>query len=159
MSCIPVCGGRRASIFDIGERVRHKTRPIAGKVLEIDGKTVYLEASNGVEMQFGLDDLESDTPAPAQVKAAAVAAVQDAKHQVLFEKIPASVAGLAAVRYARDPAARQRGWGSLSPTEKLDWVGRATGLSLAQLATLVRDGKARQIEAHAAVASGKAAGR
>jgi hypothetical protein len=145
--------------FEVGARVRHKTRAITGKVLEIDGKTVYLEADNGVEMQFGLDDLESDTPAPAQVKAAAVAAAQDARHQDLLAKVPESVAGLAAVRYARDPASRQRGWGTLTPTEKLDWVGRATGLSLAQLTTLIRDGKARQIEAHAAVASGKTSGR
>jgi hypothetical protein len=145
--------------FAIGQRVRHKTRAITGTVLEIDGGTVYLEASNGVEMQFGLGDLEPDTPAPAVAARAAADAARDTRHQELLDKIPESVVGQAAVRYARDPAARQRAWATLTAREKLDRIVKTTGLTLAQLAELVRTGKARQIEAHAAVASGKTAGR
>src|SRR5213079_2940777 len=53
--------GRRR-IFAIGQRVRHKTRALKGSVLEVDGGTVYLEAENGVEMQFALGDIEDDGP-------------------------------------------------------------------------------------------------
>lgn len=159
MSCVAIPSDRRAPIFDIGVRVRHKTRAITGKVLEVDGDTVYLEADNGVEMQFALADLEADTPAPAAAARAAAAAAEDTRHQALLDKIPETVVAQAAVRYAREPAARQRGWASLAAREKLDRIGRATGLTLAQLAELVRAGKAHQIAVHAAVASGKTAGR
>lgn len=156
MSCpATVLGGGRSPIFEIGQRVRHKTRALTGSVLEVDGKTVYLEASNGVEMQFTVDDLEVDTPPPAK----AAAAAQDPRHQELLARVPESVVGQAAVRFARDPATVHRGWANVTPLEKLKWVSRATGLSIEQLAELVRTGKARQIEAHASVLTGKAARR
>jgi len=136
--------------------VRHKTRGLKGSVLEIDGETVYLEASNGVEMQFAAGDLENDTPAP---KAAVGAAGPDPKHDALFARVPASVIGLAAVRFARDPMTARRGWDNATASEKLEWVSRATGLSITQLAALINEGKARQIEAHAAVLTGKARSR
>jgi hypothetical protein len=148
-------GARRTPIFEIGQRVRHKTRGLKGSVLEIDGETVYLEASNGVEMQFAAADLENDAPAPA----AAAAAGPNPKHDALFARVPASVIGLAAVRFARDPMTARRGWDNATASEKLEWVSRATGLSIAQLAALINEGKARQIEAHAAVLTGKARSR
>jgi hypothetical protein len=77
----------------------------------------------------------------------------DPKHQALLTRLPESVVGQAAVRYARDPKSQRAGWLNLDPTEKLQWVGRVTGLSLGQLDELSRAGKSRQIEAHAAVAS------
>jgi hypothetical protein len=141
-------------------------------VLEVDGDTVYFEATNGVEMQFGLADLELDAPTPggpaarangmaAAARAAAAGTARpstpppepDPKHQALLTRMPESVVGLAAVRYARDPKTQRAGWTALGPTEKLQWIGRVTGLSLDQLAALANAGKARQIEAHAAVAS------
>jgi hypothetical protein len=147
-------GARRSRIFEIGQRVRHKTRGLKGSVLEVDGGTVYLEASNGVEMQFSAGDLEDDVPAPK-----AAVATPDPKHGALLARVPESVVGLAAVRFARDPATARRGWDTATPSEKLQWVSRATGLSIEQLAALVNAGKARQIEAHAAVLTGKARGR
>jgi hypothetical protein len=152
--------------------VRHKSRALKGKVLEVDGDTVYLEADNGVEMQFALGDLEDDTapPAPAapaarrQTAAARLspatpppaaapppAATSDARDAELLARIPEGVVGLAAVRFARDPASPRHGWADASAHEKLEWIGRATGLTREQLATLVRTGKARQIEVHAAM--------
>ena len=139
-------------------------------MLEVDGDTVYLEADNGVEMQFPLGDLELDSgapsaprpsgdaargaPAAARVAAAPAAPAEpDPKHQALLTRMPESVVGLAAVRYARDPKTQRAGWATLGPTEKLQWIGRVTGLSLSQLDELARTGKTRQIEAHAAVAS------
>jgi hypothetical protein len=139
-------------------------------VLEVDGDTVYLEAANGVEMQFPLGDLEVDAPTAAGKRPAAapmrpgalrpgVAAPAapppepDPKHQALLTRLPESVVGLAAVRYARDPKTQRAGWLNLDPTEKLQWVGRVTGLTIEKLDELSRAGKARQIEAHAAVAS------
>ena len=147
-------GARRPPIFDIGQRVRHKTRGLKGSVLEIDGETVYLEASNGVEMQFDVGDLENDVPAPVTATA-----TLDAKHDALFARLPASVVGMAAVRFARDPATARSGWANLTASEKLKWISRATGLSIDQIAALVNAGKARQIEAHAAVLTGKARSR
>lgn len=142
-------------------------------MLEVDGDTVYFEADNGVEMQFPLGDLEADTgdaaagpaarprgiaprgspAAAATIRAVAPAAEPDPQHQALLTRMPESVVGLAAVRYARDPKTQRAGWGGLGPTEKLQWIGRVTGLSIDQLDALARAGKARQIEAHAAVAS------
>jgi hypothetical protein len=144
-----------------GQRVRHKTRGITGTVLENDGGTVYIEAANGVEMQFAETDLEPDVPTPAaRAATAAAVAAADPKHAELLARIPERVVGLAAVRYARDPMTTRRGgWDDLPAHDKLQWVGRASGLSLEQLATLVRAGKARQIEAHAAVFAGKAKNR
>jgi len=147
-------GARRPPIFDIGQRVRHKTRGLKGSVLEIDGETVYLEASNGVEMQFDAGDLEDDAPVPV-----AATATLNAKHDALFARLPESVVGMAAVRFARDPATARSGWANLTAAEKLKWISRATGLSIDQIAALVNAGKARQIEAHAAVLTGKARSR
>jgi hypothetical protein len=135
--------------------VRHKTRGVKGRVLEVDGRTVYLEASNGVEMQFAADELEVDAPEPVSAPRAA----PDPKHHKLLAQMPESVVGLAAVRFARDPTTRRNGWADVTPLEKLQWVSRVTGLSLEQLAELARTGKARQIEAHAAVATGRRSGR
>ena len=154
MSCPAARDGGRWHIFEIGQRVRHKTRALKGSVLEVDGQTVYLEASNGVEMQFAASELEIDAPAPARVPAAA----PDPEHQKLLTLMPASVVGLAAVHFARDPATQRSGWANITPLEKLQWVSRVTGLSIKQLAELVRAGKARQIEAHTAVATSRRAG-
>lgn len=150
--------------------MRHKTRGVKGRVLEVDGGTVYLEADNGVEMQFAAGDLEADvttaaapaprssargSSAPAAPASSAPASPpsSDAKDAELLARIPESVVGLAAVRYARDPASRRNGWADAGAREKLDWVAKATGLTREQLAQLVRTGKARQIEAHAAVSN------
>ncbi len=132
---------------------------------------VYLEAANGVEMQFQLRDLEVDAPPPAGERPRAVAPMRagalrpgvppapvappepDPKHQALLTRLPESVVGQAAVRYARDPKTQRAGWLNLDPTEKLQWVGRVTGLTIEKLEELSRAGKSRQIEAHAAVAS------
>jgi hypothetical protein len=141
-------------IFEIGDRVRHKTRDVKGSVLEVDGQTVYLEASNGVEMQFAAGELEVDMPVPDKQ-----APAPDPKHQQLLTLVPASVVGLAAVAFARDPATRRNGWADLTALEKLQWIVRVTGLSIEQLAGLARAGKARQIEAHAAVASSRGSRR
>ena len=131
--------------------MRHKTRNVTGNVLEVDGDTVYLEATNGVEMQFAARELELDAPSPAATQAAAVAASADASDAELLARIPESVVGQAAVRFARDPGSRRHGWVDASAREKLDWVAKTTGLTRAQLATLVRTGKAKQIEVHAAM--------
>jgi hypothetical protein len=146
-------------------------------VLEVDGQTVYLEASNGVEMQFSASELEVDAPAPAgapasvgarvgpaaragaPVRAGTPSAPPDPKHQQLLALMPESVLGLAAVRFARDPSTQRSGWANAAPLEKLQWVSRVTGLSIEALAALARDGKARQIEAHTAVATSRRAGR
>jgi len=146
-------------------------------VLEVDGQTVYLEASNGVEMQFSASELEVDAPAPAgapapvgarsgtpvragaPVRAATPPAAADPKHQQLLALMPESVLGLAAVRFARDPSTQRNGWANTAPFEKLQWVSRVTGLSIEELGTLARAGKARQIEAHTAVASSRRANR
>ena len=150
--------------------MRHKSRALKGSVLEVDGATVYLEAENGVEMQFALGDLEDDGPGragpaqpprrfasagPAGPAAAAAQQVPDPKDTELLSRIPESVLGLAAVRFARDPKTQRNGWSDAGAREKLEWVARVTGLSRDQLATLVRAGKARQIEAHASVANGR----
>ncbi len=158
-------------IFKVGQRVRHKSRDVVGSVLEVDGDTVYLEAANGVEMQFSLGDLEVDSPTAAGKRPATASPMRpgalrpgvaaapapppepDPKHQALLTRLPESVVGLAAVRYARDPKTQRAGWLNLDPTEKLQWIGRVTGLTIEQLDTLSRAGKSRQIEAHAAVAS------
>jgi hypothetical protein len=158
----------RPAIFAIGQAVRHKSRALKGKVLEVDGDTVYLEAENGVEMQFTLGDLEADAPpAPPEVRRAAPASraapaapvapaappppSADAKDAELLARIPESVVGQAAVRFARDPGSRRNGWADADAREKLDWVSKTTGLTREQLATLVRTGKAKQIEVHAAM--------
>jgi len=148
-------GARRSPIFEVGQRVRHKTRGLTGNVLEVDGATVYLEASNGVEMQFAVGDLEIDAPRPA----AAADAKLNAVHDALLARLPESVIGMAAVRFARDPATARSGWANATSSEKLKWISRATGLSIEQIAALVNAGKARQIEAHAAVLTGKARSR
>jgi hypothetical protein len=137
--------------------VRHKTRGVQGSVLEVDGQTVYLEASNGVEMQFSITDLEDDAPKPA--KPADPGAANPAKYQALLERMPESVVGLTAVKFARDPKTARSGWAALSAYDKLGWIARTTGLSIDQLAELARTGKGRQIEAHAAVASSNKAAR
>jgi hypothetical protein len=142
-------------IFEIGQRVRHKTRDVKGSVLEVDGQTIYLEASNGVEIHFAAGELEPDAPAAERQGTAP----PDPKHQQLLALMPASVVGLAAVRFARDPATRRNGWADLPALDKLQWVVRVTGLSIEQLGGLARAGKARQIEAHAAVASSRGSRR
>jgi hypothetical protein len=130
--------------------VRHKTRAVKGRVLEVDRGVVYLEADNGVEMQFAVGDLEADVPPAVPIHAAPSSEAKDAE---LLARIPESVVGLAAVRYARDPSSRRNGWADAGAREKLDWVAKASGLTREQLAQLVRAGKARQIEAHAAVSN------
>ncbi len=133
--------------------MRHKTRGVKGRVLEVDGGVVYLEADNGVEMQFALGDLEADTPAAATTQAHPSSPSAEDKDAELLARIPATVVGQAAVRYARHPTSRRNGWADAAAREKLDWVVRTTGLTRDQLAALVRAGKARQIEVHAAVSN------
>ncbi len=158
--------------FAIGQKVRHKARALNGTVIDIDGDTIYLEADNGVEMQFGGADLEDDAPVPGgparqaatvrlgasgrpMVSAPPPSAAPpppNPAHETLLAGLPESVVGQAAVRFAREANKPRGGWAEASATDKLVWVGKVTGLSIDQLTALVKGGKSRQIEAHAAAA-------
>lgn len=143
-------------MFKVGQRVRHKTRGVDGCVLEWDDGTVYLETDTGVEMAFPAIDLEDATPIvkpPGEIAREQASRARDAE---FLSRLPESVVGLAQVAFARDAASARNGWEALPDREKLTRVAAIAGLPLDQLKTLADAGKGRQIEAHAAVARGKA---
>lgn len=139
-------------MFKAGQLVRHKTRNFRGSVLEVDGDVVYLETSDGVEMQFPVRDMVPDT-APAQI---AEAALDQTKYREILNLMPEGVVGLAAVAFARAPSSPRNGWAGLLEREKLAWVVKVTGLPAETLRDLAKSGKAREISAHASVTRGKA---
>ena len=44
-------------MFKVGDTVRNIAANVVGKVIEADGDTIYIEQSNGCEVDFPLSDL------------------------------------------------------------------------------------------------------
>ena len=119
-------------MFAIGQTVWQKTGKHSGKVLEVDGDTVYLVQPNGVEMGFRTNELTA-TPVQAKTPEAAIAATLTRtltmaditpEHQKVLSIIPQRTIQTVASLYEKRPKAGR--FSALSVAQKLNFIAEVT---------------------------------
>ncbi len=119
-------------MFSIGQMVFHKTGTHSGKILEIDGATVYIVQANGVEIEFKINELTA-TPAKANGPAPAVPAnlsrvltIKDITpdHEKVLAIIPQRTLQSVASLYERSPGAGR--FSALNVAQKLNFIAEVT---------------------------------
>lgn len=120
-------------MFEVGDTVRSVAADVVGVVVEIDGETVYLEQSNGAEVEFKASSLvlEDDFQAKhgAAVRDDAASHANDPVYDEVIRNLYPAVLELGeAVHAAAKPV---RGvapvhWGALTSLQKLNAVSMAT---------------------------------
>lgn len=122
-------------MFKTGDKVRNISRNVVGKVIEVDGDTVYIEQDNGAEVDFPASalvlesafqkthDRTARTDAGAQANDAAYAAVLAALYPKIVEMGQSHHAA-----QPRVPGVAPRGWEELSALQKLTAVSAATSV-------------------------------
>lgn len=128
-------------MFSVGQTVYHKTGRHTGKVIEIDGDTVYLMQPNGVEIEFRRDELTAapaGDPAP-RTRTIVTASPTNARPPAASTEVPASV--LARKLTANDITPEhqkvlacipQRTMHTIASLFERQQIGRFSGLSVAQ---------------------------
>ena len=120
-------------MFKIGDMVRNVALNVVGEIVEIDGDTVYLEQSNGAEVDFAASALVLENAFQAQHDISV--RDDDASHRndkiydaVLDALYPAIIemGQLAHSRIKRVPGVAEKSWESLSALQKLNAISEAT---------------------------------
>jgi hypothetical protein len=124
-------------MFKTGDTVRSVAANIVGVVVEMDGDTVYLEQSNGVEVDFQASKLVLESEFQAKhdtsVRGDAGTHQNDAIYAAVMDNIYPAVAGLgqrlhAAVKPV--PGVVPKSWESLSALQKLNVISEATDVPM-----------------------------
>jgi hypothetical protein len=121
-------------MFRPGQTVYQKTGKLSGKVLEVDGDTVYLLQPNGVEIELRLAELTT-TPPPTKTPEAETAArltrvLTDAdiapEHKKVLETVPKRTLQTVAAMYEKRPGAGR--FSALSVARKINYITEVTGV-------------------------------
>lgn len=126
-------------MFKTGERVRNAARNVVGKVIEVDGDTVYIEQDNGAEVDFPAAALVAESAFQARHDKTALAAAgadgaskaNDAAYAAVLANVYPAVIDMARQYHAaqpRVPGVAPKGWEELSALQKLTAVSAATGV-------------------------------
>lgn len=121
-------------MFSVGQTVYHKSGKHQGTVIECDGDTVYLTASNGVEMDFRQHELTATPPAgkaPAPTAGPVpsrtlTAADITPDHLKVLAIIPQRTLQSVVSLYERQPKAGR--FSALDPAGKINFIASVTGV-------------------------------
>jgi hypothetical protein len=120
-------------MFKIGDTVRNVARNVVGVVVDTDGDTVYLEQSNGCEVDFVASALVLEGEFQAQhdtsVREDADSHKYDAVYEAVLGNLYPAIVTLGQQSHAqikRIPGVAEKTWESLSPLQKLNAISTAT---------------------------------
>jgi hypothetical protein len=121
-------------MFSVGQVVYHKSGKHSGKVVETDGDTVYLTGTNGVEMDFPINELTATppggkipTPAAGPVPARTLTAADiTPEHHKVLAVIPQRTLQAVASLFERQPKAGR--FSALDVARKINFIASVTGV-------------------------------
>ena len=122
-------------MFKVGDTVRHVGRNVVGIVVETDGDTVYIEQSNGAEVDFAASALVLESEFQARhdtaVRDDAGSREFDATYDAVIGNLYPAVIALGQRHHARAeriPGVSATSWDALSSLQKLNAISAATDL-------------------------------
>ncbi len=122
-------------MFKVGDTVRNITANVVGVVVETDGDTVYLEQSNGCEVDFAASTLVLENQFQAKHDAAVGADAGSHENDALYNAVisnlyPAIIEmGRAShVQIKSIPGVAPKNWDALSALQKLNAISEATAV-------------------------------
>ena len=120
-------------MFKVGDTVRNVARNVVGVVIETDGETVYLEQSNGAEVDFSASALvmENDFQArhDTSVRDDAASHKNDAVYDAVLGNLYPQIINMGQLRHTqarRIPGVTEKSWDTLSSLQKLNAISGAT---------------------------------
>jgi hypothetical protein len=123
------------SMFNVGDTVRNVTANVVGVVVELDGDTVYLEQSNGCEVDFDASSLvlENDfqTKHGTDVRKDAGSRENDAVYSAVIDNLYPATVQLGQTAHANEPRVLgivPKGWHALSSLQKLNAISKAANI-------------------------------
>ena len=124
-------------MFKVGDTVRNVAANVVGVVIETDGDTVYLEQSNGCEVDFVASALvlESDFQAKhdTSVRDDAGSRENDEVYNAVMSNLYPTIVGMGQLSHAqakRIPGVTSKSWDALSSLQKLNAISEATKVPL-----------------------------
>lgn len=124
-------------MFKVGDTVRNVAANIVGVVVETDGDTIYLEQSNGAEVDFPASALVLEDAFQAQhggSSAAAEPSENDKVYDVVMSNLYPAIIEMGQRSYTnaeRLPGVAVMSWENLSSLQKLNAVSAATDVPVA----------------------------
>ena len=141
-------------MFKVGDTVRNVAAKVVGVVVETDGETVYLEQSNGCEVDFAASALVLENAYQARhdtsVRDAAGSHENDAVFDAVMSNLYPAVVKLGQDSYARVkpvPGVALEPWDALSSLRKLNAISEATQVSVKTWVDSIQPGVERPIGA------------
>ncbi len=124
-------------MFKVGDTVRNVAANVVGVVVETDGETVYLEQSNGCEVDFAASALVLENEYQARhdtsVRDDAGSHENDAVYDAVMSNLYPAVVKLGQAFYARAtpvPGVAPKPWSALSSLQKLNAISEASQVSV-----------------------------
>lgn len=122
-------------MFKVGDTVRNISANIVGVVVEIDGDTVYLEQSNGCEVDFVASSLilenEFQGKHDTSVRDDAGSHENDAVYNAVMGNLYPAVVEMGRLYHAQIkpvPGVTPKSWDALSTLQKLNAISEATAV-------------------------------
>lgn len=120
-------------MFKIGDTVRHVARNVVGVVVDMDGENVYLEQSNGVEVDFSASDLVLESAFQAShdssVRDDAGSHEFDGLYDNVVGNLYPAIVNLGQVVHGKIkpvPGVAATSWDALGSLQKLNAISEAT---------------------------------
>lgn len=120
-------------MFKVGDTVRNVAANVVGVVVETDGDTVYLEQTNGCEVDFIASALVLENEYQAKhdrsVRGDAASHENDAVYEAVMSNLYPAIVKLGQLSHSQVkpvPGIAPQGWDSLSSLQKLNAVSVAT---------------------------------
>ncbi len=139
-------------MFKVGDTVRNVAANVVGVVVETDGETVYLEQSNGCEVDFATSDLVLENEYQARhdtsVRDDAGLHENDAVYDAVMSNLYPAVVKLGQASHARAkpvPGVAPKPWDVLSPLQKLNVISEATQVSVKTWVDSIQPGTEKPI--------------
>lgn len=120
-------------MFKVGDTVRNVAANVVGVVIETDGNTVYIEQSNGCEVDFVASALVLENEFQARhdtsVRGDAGSHENDAVYDAVLSNLYPAVVEMGQLGHANVkpiPGVTDKGWDALSSLQKLNAISAAT---------------------------------
>ncbi len=120
-------------MFKVGDTVRNVAANVVGVVVETDGGTVYLEQSNGCEVDFVASALMAENAFQAKhdtsVRDDAASHENDALYDAVMGNLYPAIVEMGQLCHAqaeRVPGVVAKSWDDLSSLQKLNAISEAT---------------------------------
>jgi hypothetical protein len=133
----PVQRGQRKLMFKVGDTVRNVALNVVGEIVEIDGDTVYLEQSNGAEVDFAASALVLENEFQAQhdlsVRDDAASHTNDKIYDAVLGSLYPAIIQMGQFAHSqikRVPGVAESKWESLSSLQKLNAISEATEIPI-----------------------------